>query len=434
MKREAFSHLSRRGWLKLTSASASGLMLGNAASGASTLPAPSSVDTGRVEGGRVVFDPWRDAADTPSAPSPAPLPPSERIGFAVVALGRLSLEQILPAFAQCRKAKLVSLVSGTPDKLAAVAHQYGIDPASCYDYANFDRIASNPAVKVVYIVLPNGMHREYVERAAKAGKHVLCEKPMATSSADAKAMVAACATAKVKLMIAYRIQYEPYNLRAMKFVRDKTFGKLIGMSATNTQTVAENGAQQWRHKKALSGGGSLPDIGLYLLNTARFLTGEEPNQVWATAESPAGDPRYAEVEQTNAFVLRFPSGFIANCFTSYGARDDKHQRLNFERAVVDMPNAYQYEGQKLVVIERQGDATGQTDLTLGRKNQFATEIDHMADCVIRNRQPRTPGEEGVQDHLMMEAIYESERTGKPIDLPAASTLDAFRGPMFEPDA
>ncbi|CAN5146688.1 Gfo/Idh/MocA family oxidoreductase [soil metagenome] len=431
--RDAFPQLSRRGWLKLTGAGASGLMLGSAAA-ATDLPGPSTVDIGRVEGQRVVFDPWRDPADTPSAPPPAPLPPGERVGIAVVALGRLSLEQILPAFAQSRKAKLVALVSGSPDKLKTAAHQYGVDPSSCYDYASFDRIASNRAVQAVYIVLPNGMHREFVERAAKAGKHVLCEKPMATNSADARAMVAACDKAKVKLMIAYRIQYEPYNLRAMKFVRERTFGKLIGMTATNTQTVAANGAEQWRHKRVMAGGGSLPDIGLYLLNTARFLTGEEPNQVWATAQTPANDPRFAEVECTNAFTLSFPSGFIASCFTSYGARDDKHQRLNFERAVVDMPNAYQYEGQKLSVIARQDDVTAQTDLALARKNQFASEIDHMADCVIRDRRPRTPGEEGVQDHVLMEAIYESERSGQPVKLVVPAGLDAFRGPAYEPEA
>ena len=172
------------------------------------------------------------------------------------------------------------------------------------------------------------MHREYVERAAAAVKHVLCEMPMATSSVDARAMVAACDKAAVKLMIAYRIQYETYNRRLMSFVREKTFGRLVGMSAVNVQSAGQNGAQQWRHKRAMSGGGSLPDIGLYCLNTARALTGEEPSEVFAWTYAPPGDPRFAEVEQTVSFQLRFPSNFIAHCFASYGARDDKHQRLN----------------------------------------------------------------------------------------------------------
>ncbi|MDB6452937.1 Gfo/Idh/MocA family protein [Falsirhodobacter sp. 20TX0035] len=391
-------------------------------------PAPTTVDTGTVSDGKVAFENWRAPADAPSGPPPAPLPPEERVGFAVVALGRLSLEELLPAFGECQRAKLVALVSGTPDKLKAVAEQYGIREENCYDYENFDTIRDNPEIQAVYIVLPNGMHREFTERAAAAGKHVLCEKPMANSSEEAKAMIDACEAANVKLMIAYRIQYETYNLKLAEFVRDGEFGRLVGMTATNVQTVADNGTEQWRHKKALAGGGALPDIGLYCLNTARFLTGEEPVQVWATQYSPEGDPRYAEVEETVSFTLRFPSNFIANCFTSYGARDDKHQRLNFAEATVDMPNAYKYTGQQMTIYRREGDATGGTNLELPHNNQFAAEIDHMADCVRENRIPRTPGQEGMQDHILMEAIYEAARTGQPVTLEPVEKIDAFRGP------
>ncbi|CAO4167540.1 Gfo/Idh/MocA family protein [Methylorubrum populi] len=420
--------LHRRTLLKISGLGASGLVIGSAARAAQVTPAPTEVDTGSVEGRKVTFPDWRAPADTPSGPPPAPLPPSERVGFAIVGLGRLSLEEILPAFGESRKAKPVALVSGTPEKLKAVARQYGIPETACYDYAGFDRIRDNPEIKAVYIVLPNAMHRDYVERAAAAGKHVLCEKPMATSSADARAMVAACDKAAVKLMIAYRIQYETYNRRLAKLVREKAFGRLLGMSATNVQTVAENGAEQWRHKRVMSGGGSLPDIGLYCLNTARFLTGEEPVEIFASIVTPPNDPRFADVEETVSFQLRFPSNFIAQCFTSYGARDDKHQRLNFEKAVVDMPNAYLYRGQRLIVTSREGDATSLDERVLKARNQFAAEIDHLADCILQDRKPRTPGEEGVQDHVLMEAIYESARTGMPVKLEAPDRLDAFRGP------
>jgi predicted dehydrogenase len=289
-------------------------------------------------------------------------------------------------------------------------------------------------VKVVYIVLPNAMHREFAERAAKAGKHVLTEKPMTVSSKDGQAMVAACAKANVHLMVAYRIQYETYNRRAMQLVRDGKHGRLLGIHAINTQTVAEDGALQWRHKKAMSGGGSLPDIGLYCLNTARFLTGEEPVEIFASTYSPPNDPRFAEVEETVSFTLRFPSNTIAHCFTSYGGRDDKHQRLNLGTAAIDMPNAYLYQGQQMTVIGRQDDATSQNQLVLAPKNQFSAEIDHMADCVMTGRKPYTPGEEGVQDHKLMEAIYESARTGKPVKLPAIKGKDTFRGPPLMQEA
>ncbi len=426
--------LDRRHLLKLGTATAAGLLLAPRAADAQHLPPPTEVDTGKVVGGKVQFPPWRAAADTPSKPPPAPLPPEQRVGFAIVGLGRLALEEILPAFAQSTKAKPVALVSGAPDKLQAVAKQYGIAPEHCYDYAGFDRLRDDPEVKAVYVVTPNGLHREFVERAARAGKHVLCEKPMTVSSADGRAMVAACARANVHLMIAYRIQYETYNKRLMQMTRDHRFGRLVGMSAVNVQTTAADGDQQWRLKKALAGGGSLFDIGLYLINTSRFLTGEEPVEVWATRYSPPNDPRFAQVEQTNSFVLRYPSNAIVNCFCSYGARDDKHQRVNFATAVADMPNAYQYEGQRLTIIGRQDDATSQNELVLEHNNQFAAEIDHLATCVIENRRPRTPGEEGVQDHVIMEAVYESERTGRPVELKRYDTLDTFRGPPVMEDA
>ena len=424
---DEMSPVTRRTLFRYAGAGATGMLVAPAVMAERFLP-PSPVDTGHVEAGKVKFPAWRAPADTPSAPTPAPLAPDQRVGFAIVGLGRLALEEVLPAFAQSLKAKPVALVSGSPDKLRTVAGQYGIKPEACYSYETFDQIRDNHDVKVVYIVLPNAMHRLFCERAAAAGKHVLTEKPMSVSSADGKAMVAACAKAGVRLMVAYRIQYEPYNRRAMQMVRSRADGRLIAFNGINTQTVAEDGAQQWRHKKAMAGGGSLFDIGLYCLNTARFLTGEEPVEIFATSYSPPGDPRFAEVEETIAFMLRFPSSTIANCLASYGGRDDKHQRLNLEKVAIDMPNAYQYRGQQLIVMGRQEDATSENRLDIQPKNQFATEIDHMADCVLQDRRPYTPGEEGVQDHVLMEAIYRSVAEGRPVRLSAVAGPDAFRGP------
>ncbi len=212
-------------------------------------------------------------------------------------------------------------------------------------------------------------------------------------------------------------------------MQEGTFGRLVGATMTNTQTVAPNGAEQWRHKKALAGGGTLPDIGLYLVNTARFLTGQEPVEVFARQYSPPGDPRYAEVEETMAFTMRFPSEFLAQCLTSYGARDDKAQVLNFARATVQMPGAYRYTGQEMYVEQNVGEADQRQQVNIPPKNQFAAEIDHMADCILADRRPRTPGEEGLQDHVVMEAIYESARTGRPVALKRYDGIDIFRGPM-----
>lgn len=425
--------LDRRHLFRAAGIGGASLLIGSHAM-ASPFTPPSPVDTGHVENGKVKFPAWRAPADTPSSPPPAPLPPEQRVGFAIVGLGRLALEEILPAFARSLKARPVALVSGSPEKLHTVAAQYGIKPESCYSYDTFDQIRDNPEVKVVYIVLPNAMHRLYAERAAKAGKHVLTEKPMSVTSEDGQAMVDACRAAGVKLMVAYRIQYEPYNRRAMQAVRDKTYGRLLAYHGVNTQTVAADGHLQWRHKKAMAGGGSLFDIGLYCLNTARFMTGEEPVEVFATTYSPPNDPRFAEVEETVSFMLRFPSNAIANCFTSYGGRDDKHQRFNLETAAIDMPNSYQYVGQRMTLNKREGDATSNDEIVLEAQNQFATEIDHMADCVLTGRDPYTPGEEGVQDHKLMEAIYQSARSGQLVRLPAMPGLDHFRGPPLTQEA
>lgn len=419
--------IDRRALFGMAGAGAAGLLVSTQAAAADLIP-PSKVDTGGVEAGKVEFPAWRGTADTPSGPPPAPLPPDRRVGFAIVGLGRLAVEEILPAFGESMKARPVALVCGTPDKLHVVAAQYGIAASACYSYDRFDAIRDDPAIQAVYILLPNAMHREFCERAARAGKHVLTEKPMSVNSVDAQAMTDACAAANVKLMVAYRIQYEPYNRRVMRFVRERSFGGMLAYTGINTQTVAPDGALQWRHKKAMAGGGSLFDIGLYCLNTARFMTGEEPDQIFATTTSRPNDPRFAQVEETVSFMMRFPSGTIANCFTSYGGRDDKHERLNLENAVIDVPNAYQYVGQQMVVTGRQGDMTSQNNLVLPHKNQFALELDHMADCVLTGRQPYTPGAEGVQDHKLMEAIYESARTGRPIDLDSPAGPDHFRGP------
>ena len=214
-------------------------------------------------------------------------------------LGRLSLNQILPALAQCKYSKVAALVSGDRAKALRVARQYGVAETDVYDYQNFERLADNSRVQVVYIVLPNGMHKEFTLRAGKIGKHVLCEKPMANSVADCQAMVDAMKRANRKLMIAYRSQYEPMDRMIAKMVKDKKLGPLREFVAGNSQNVGD--PSQWRLNKALAGGGAMPDIGLYCLNAARFLSGEEPQEVVATVYRPNDDPRFQRSGGVRAF-------------------------------------------------------------------------------------------------------------------------------------
>ncbi len=413
--------LMRRRIVQIGAAGVGGALLARTA--AAAVP---EVDTGKVQEGRVEFPSEIAPTERPSGEPPSPMPVNERVGFAVVGLGRLALEEVLPAFGETKKSRLVALVSGTQDKAARIAAEYGVKPEAVYDYAGFDRIRDNPEITVVYIILPNSMHKEYTLRAAQAGKHVLCEKPMAVSAAEGQAMVDACRAAQRKLMIAYRCQYEPYNREVLRMVREKTLGPARFIDAVNVQNQGDG--KQWRFDRALAGGGSLPDVGLYCLNAARFLTGEEPIEVIGRTFSPPGDPRYAEVEETVNFMLRFPSGTVANCASSYGMHESRLLRVHTPAGAISLDGAFSYDDKQLRIAHRDGKAESVDERRLPKQNQFALEIDHMADCVLANRQPHTPGEEGVQDHKVMEAIYQSAASGQPVAMPRVEGLDRTRGP------
>lgn len=368
--------------------------------------------------------------EAPTDPKPGPLPnpdaPDQRVGYAIVGLGHLALAEILPAFGQCKHAKPVALVSGDADKMSKVAKQYGIKPSSCYSYQTYDKLKDNPEVQVIYIVLPNAMHHEYTIRGAKAGKHILCEKPMADSVKECEEMIAACDKAGKKLMIAYRIQYEPLNRAAMKLVRARQYGQTKLIQMMNCQNQAHD--QQWRHKKALAGGGSLPDVGLYCLNTTRFLLGEEPDEVFAYTYSTPGDDRFKEIEENVSFTLRFPSGVISQNMCGYGSFNAKSYAVHAETGTIKMDPAFPYKGLRQELVHAPNGKQVTEIPSNPDKQQFALEMDHMAECVRNNKTPYTPGEEGLQDQRIMEAIYKSAREGKPVKLTTGlGKMDAFRG-------
>lgn len=413
--------LSRRGLLAAGSVALAGVGGGAAAQG-SRVPPPSRIDVGRTGGGRVTFPSISGEADPAVRPPPTPRPEGERVGFAVVGLGRLSLEELLPAFGETERAKVVALVSGTPEKARLVARQYDVRPDAIYGYDDWDRIRGNREIQAVYVVTPNGLHRRDVLNAAAAGKHVLCEKPMANTSAEARDMIAACERARVKLMIAYRCQYEKNNREAIRLFRSGELGQGRLIEAVNTQIQGD--PDQWRLKRALAGGGALPDIGIYCLNSARALTGEEPIEVFGRIWNTPNDPRFREVEDNVIFTLRFPSGVMATCSTSYSAFNSKDLRFRNTTGWVDLEDAFAYRGQRLRRASKEGERIPEVP----SENQFALEIDHFARCVQEDLRPHTPGEEGLQDHVIMEAIYQSARTGQPVSLPAVRGRDVFRGP------
>ena len=415
--------ITRRGLVAVTSA---GLGLFGAAQ-ASEPPldvSPTSL-RGTVKGANITLPPLDNPADLTGA-VPTPHAAGRRLGVAVVGLGRLSLTQILPAFAQSGNVRVTALVSGDPAKARVVAAQYDVPKNGLYDYKTFDTIKQNPDVDIVYIVLPNALHAEFTVRAAAAGKHVLCEKPMATSVADAQRMVDACKKASRKLMIAYRCQYLPEYRELIRLTRAQIYGPVRLIEACNGQNNADNG--QWRHNKAMAGGGSLPDVGLYCLNAARFITGEEPIEITARITQPTNDPRFREVEDICAFTLRFPSGILASCTSGYSFRENRFLRLMATDASIGLDPAFSYDNLTMQVGRRDGMSSGLEQRRWPAKSQFANEMDAFAQSIWADVVPLTPGEEGLQDMRLIAAIYEAAASGKAVRFAAAEKADFTRGP------
>jgi predicted dehydrogenase len=338
----------------------------------------------------------------------------KKLGWAIVGLGKFATEQIMPNFKDCQHSELVALVSGSPDKARQLAQQYGISHDNVYSYDNFDSIRDNPAVDIVYIILPNGLHAEYTIRAARAGKHVLCEKPMANSVEDCQRMIDACNEAGTKLMIAYRAQFERFNRNAIERIRKGELGRIRMITSDHGRPVKpdEQQADVWRVKKELAGGGSLMDIGIYSLNACRYLTGEEPVEITAQMYSDPQDPRFREVEDNVAFTLRFPSGVLAACTSSYSYQSVKRGRVFGDQAWLELDPLSDYEEHTMTI----GTAEGEQEPQLQEGNQFAAEMDHLSECVLHNKAPRTPGEEGLRDVRYIMAIYQAAQEGKSIKL------------------
>jgi len=337
--------------------------------------------------------------------------PQRTFGWAVVGLGQLALGQIMPAFGLCDLSRPSALVSGHPDKANTVAQAYDIPSDAIYNYDNFDKLANDERIDVVYIVLPNSMHAEFTIRALRAGKHVLCEKPMAVSIDECQQMIAAADTANRKLMIAYRLHYEPFNRKVMQLCDEKRFGEIktfsgsfcINVEAPNIRLAAE------------LGGGPVGDVGVYPINAARYVTGEEPIEVFAQSHQPGDDPRFREVPESVSCLLRFPSGVLANLDCSFGTHRSDFYRVACADGVIELTPAFSYNGQRLMTHQHSegDDQPVVTEHELTAVNHFAAEMDHFSNCLLKDEVPRTPGAEGLADMRVLAAMAESIRSGEP---------------------
>jgi len=337
-------------------------------------------------------------------------PEPKKLGFALVGVGSLTMGQLLPAFAKCKNARAVALVSGHPDKARQQADKYGISAKNIYNYDNYDSMKDNPDIDVVYVVLPNSMHAEYTIRAARAGKHVLCEKPMANSVAECQAMIDACAAAKRKLLIAYRMHYEPMTLKAIELAQSPTDVGTIKM-ITAEAGFNMGDPRQWRCHKALAGGGSLMDMGIYALNAVRYLSRQEPNEIAAVSYSTPDDPRFTDIEETISFELKFESGMVASVLSTYGFGCGRF-RVYGTRGQVEAEPFQSYSGNHLWATR----GRNRQEIQYQPVDHFATEMDYFCDCITADKTPITAGEEGLKDIKIMMAAYESARTGRAIKL------------------
>jgi predicted dehydrogenase len=333
------------------------------------------------------------------------------VGYAVIGLGGFAQNAILPGFGHSKKAKLVALVSGDRSKAKRLATKFGA--AAFYTYEELPACFSHPQVEAVYIATINGAHAHYAVQAANAGKHVLCEKPMANSVEECRQMIAACRASAVRLMIAYRKYFEPASLELKKLIRSGRLGRLKYIhSAFGIAIRARGQAGAWHLDPKLAGGGSLPDVGVYCVNTIRWLVGEEPLE--ASAYQWTTDPEtFRQVDENIAFRLNFPHGLVAQVTSSFSAAQSSFLQVHGERGWAALNPAYPWDEERCLFGK-----TGERWFEKKFKiiDELSLELDAFADSIRRQREPEPNGVQGMRDVAVMEAIYQSAREGRTVPI------------------
>jgi glucose-fructose oxidoreductase len=332
-----------------------------------------------------------------------------KIRYAVVGLGYITQVAVLPAFAHAkRKCELAALISDDAEKLKTLARKYRVAHTGTYE--EYEDCLARADIDAVYIALPNHLHREYTVRAAAVGVHVLCEKPMALTESDCEIMIGAARRGKIKLMIAYRLHFEAANLQAVEVAKagklgdPRLFDSVFTMQVQDTDNI---------RLKRETGGGPLWDIGVYCINAARYLFRDEPVEVWATGANN-GEPRFAEIEEMAAAVMRFPGERLATFSCSFGAADVSSYRLVGTTGELRVEPAYEYaEG-----LTHHLSVNGRKSTRhFPKRDQFSPELLYFSDCILEDRDPEPSGWEGLADVRVIWGLYESLETGQVIALP-----------------
>ncbi|AUD02365.1 Gfo/Idh/MocA family protein [Spirosoma pollinicola] len=335
--------------------------------------------------------------------------PGRKLGIALVGLGYYSANLLAPALQETKNCRLAGIVTGTPSKATEWMQKYNIPKANVYDYKNFDRIADNKDIDVVYVVLPNSMHAEYVIRAAQAGKHVICEKPMAIYPKECQAMIDACKKANKQLAIGYRLHYEPFTKEIMRLGQEKVFGAVKFIESSDGFRSGD--PTQWRLKKSMAGGGPLMDVGIYAVQGTRYVTGEEPISVTAQF-APKTDPvKFKDVEETMFWQFEFPGGAVSNSTTSYASGVERLY-ASCEKGWFELSPAFGYGPLK--------GRTSKGPIEMPVVNHQAAHMDGVCKDLLDGKQlpDHVTGAEGLRDTKLLQAIYQAAETGRKINLKA----------------
>ena len=326
---------------------------------------------------------------------------------AIMGLGSYG-NRVAGAMQTSQKAKLVGAISGTPSKLKDWQSKYAIPEKNCYNYENFDALKNNPDIDAVYIITPNALHKDQAIRVANAGKHVICEKPMSINAKDGQAMIDACKKNNVKLLVGYRMHFEPKTLEIIRMRKDGELGKVLFFQGLCGFTIGD--PTQWRLKKELAGGGAMMDIGIYAINGARYMIGEEP--IWVTAQETKTNPEKFKpgVDETIQFQLGFPSGAVASCLSTYTMNNLDRFFLNAEKGFAELLPSTGYGPIK--------GRTNKGELNYPHVTHQTVQMDEMAGIILEGKKPIVPvdGEEGLKDLKIIDAIFLAVKTGKKVPL------------------
>ena len=326
---------------------------------------------------------------------------------AIMGLGSYGT-RVAEAMVECKAAKLTGVISGTPSKVKAWQEKYGIPEKNCYNYENFDQVKNNPDIDAIYVITPNGLHKDQVIRVAKAGKHAISEKPMAVNAAEAREMVEACKKANVKLLVGYRMHFEANTLEVIRMRSSGELGKIYFFQGLSGFRIGD--PTQWRLNKKLAGGGAMMDIGIYSINGARYMVGEEP--IWVTAQETKTDPvKFKEgVDETIQFQLGFPSGAVASCLSTYSMNGLDKFYLNGEKGWAEMQPSTGYGPIK--------GRTNKGELNLPHVTHQTVQMEEFSAIILQGKKPVVPvdGEEGLRDMVIIDAIFKAAKTGQKVML------------------